>query len=596
MKHTSLKVIRPLALRLWLLVWAVGGCLPLAQAQAAFEARTDTEEVVEGSSFDVSFVLTNAQGEDFKMPALGALKNRRGVTETFGTQLINGRGSTTQSWILRLDAPGTGTYTIGPASVTIDGKTTLQSKPITIRVVKPKPISGNISVPPGSDGQVFLVQQLDPPQAVVGQQVTWRLLLCSRLPIEQGHDLLDLPDFAGFFHREKRHFNTRSHRHTIGGKKYDVRTLYEEALWPQEPGNLTVGQSAARVLVERTDPIGSLVGPMPVVLRSVPVVFPVKPLPQPAPPGFIGAVGRYTWEVKADKTQLSTDDALTLTITLQGDGYSRQVTPPALALPAVLEAFDPKTTDDTEQETTAGYTHQKVVTYAVLPKLPGRYALWPEWSFYDPDSNRYRRLVPTDSIRITVVPGQNFQVNAPPADTLPTAPVAIQPGAWEQILPYLTHPGLWLGLLLMAVLAFVLLYKRHRPAPSMPTTGTRQQTPPTPPTPPTPSISPTPPTLHYLTNARKWVRQPEAERQFYDAIYHALLDALTRDVQVPVHQLHPSAVRQQLTLRRWPEPRIAALLEAWQTAEQVLFAGQSAPERMAHTLRQAEMALGGSLL
>ncbi|HND89167.1 MAG TPA: BatD family protein, partial [Saprospiraceae bacterium] len=396
----------PSSARLWLALMAgLWLCVP-AVGQVSFEAKTELEEVVQGSRFDVAFVLTNAQGESFKMPALGGLKSRHGVTESFGTQFISGRGSTTQSWILHLEAAQTGSFTIGAASITVDDQV-LSTKPLTIRVVKPRPIKG-ISVPPGSEGQVFLAQQFDPPQAVVGQQLTWRLLLCSRLPIEQGDDLLDLPDFAGFAHREKRHFDTHSRTQTIGGKKYHIRSLYEEALWPQEAGSLTVGQSAVRVFVERTDAIGAMMGPVPVVLRAAPAEYVVKPLPQPAPPGFSGAVGRYEWTVKTDKTELNTDDALTLSLSLSGNGQSQAISPAPLALPPGLEAFDPKTRDEAEQETSGGFTHRKVMEYAILPKQPGRYALWPEFVFYDPDSSRYRRLSPPDSLRIAVQPGVNY--------------------------------------------------------------------------------------------------------------------------------------------------------------------------------------------
>lgn len=569
----------------WLLSWAS------VSAQATFEAQVESPEVVQGSRFEVSFILKNAEGQRFKAPDFGGLRPAGGISEIFGSRIDNGRVSTQHIWRIALEAPQTGTFSIGPATVTAGGKL-LTSKPLTIRVTKPRSSSGsNVTIPQGSDGQIFIASEFDRSTAYPGQQITWRVQLYYLLPVEQS-DLLELPDFAGFFHREKRRYDTSERRLTLNGKKYRVRTLYEEAIFPQETGSLIVGPATARAFVERGGPMGAMLGPVPVVLRSQPVALNVKPLPQPAPPNFSGCVGRYNWEVSSDKTELSTDDALTLTLTLQGNGDARQFAPPKLTLPAGLEAFDPKTRDETEQETAAELTHRAVLDYALLPKAPGRYALWPEFVFFDPDSNRYRSLHPADSLRIVVAPGTHYQppsaLNDTAQQTLP--PPVQQPDTWDQTL---RSPLLWAALLLplTALVAFFFSRKKQRQPAAAPHAAVRQPVA-TAPTAPPPAVASTT-AKSQLAAARRLLTQTDQPREFYDALYHTLQAWLSEHLEIPPARLNLQAAQQELIRRRIPENRITALLTAWQACEQAVFAGSVlSSERMAETLRLAEEGMG----
>jgi len=566
-------------LLLWLTSWAA------VSAQVSFEAQVESPEVVQGSRFEVSFVLKNAQGQRFKAPNFGGLQSAGGVSEVFGSQIINGRASTQHIWRVLLEAPQTGDFSIGSASVFADGKT-LTSKPLNIRVVKPRASSGgSVTVPPGSDGQIFIASEFDRAVAYPGQQIAWRVLLYYQIQVEQS-DLLELPDFAGFFHREKRRYDTSERRLSLNGKKYRVRTLYEEALFPQESGSLTVGPAAARAFVERGGPMGAFFGPAPIVLRSQPISLEVKPLPQPAPPNFSGCVGRYDWEVSADKTELSTDDALTLTLALQGNGDARQFSPPKLVLPASLEAFDPKTRDETEQETATELTHRVTLDYALLPKSPGRYALWPEFVFFDPDSTRYRSLRPADSLRIVVAPGTRYQM---PADTTSTAEQAPLTQQTDNLQQTLRSPLLWAALLLLAAaLGAFFFFGKKRQAPAAPPAAK-----PSPPARPPSPLAPRPAAKTQLAAARRLLSQPDQPRAFYDALYRTLQTWLSEQLDIPPARLTAQAARQELARRHLPEQRIAALLTAWQTCEEAIFAGQNtSPERMADTLRLAEEGMG----
>ena len=61
-------------------------------------------------------------------------------------------------------------------------------------------------------------------------------------------------------------------------------------------------------------------------------------------------MGHYEWECATDRDSLSTDDALTLSLRLRGDGDPKRTAPPVLTLPAGLEAFEPKVLEEEEYE------------------------------------------------------------------------------------------------------------------------------------------------------------------------------------------------------------------------------------------------------
>lgn len=572
---------------LLLTVWLIAA--HPASAQVVFEAVTESPEVTQGSQFEITFSLKNAEGTRFKAPDFGGLRPLGGVSEMRGMNIVNGRATTTQSWSFTLEATRTGTYTVGPAAVVVAGKP-LATKPLLIRVVAPRNAGGKAGVPPGADGQIFVVGELDQPAVYAGEQVAWRVKLFTLLPVE-GFDVVELPDFDGMFHREKRRFDTRVQYQTLRGKKYAVKTLHEEALFPNEAGEVEIGIAQVRVGVERGGPMGPLLGPVPMTLQTRPVTLRVKPLPEPAPANFSGCVGRYTWEVSVDRDSLDTDNAFTLTMAMRGNGDARHFAPPKWSLPTGLEAFDPKVRAEEEYENSTEIAHEKTLDYVVLPKEPGRYALSPEFVFFDPDSNRYRSLHLADSLVLTITPGAHYQPPSATRDTLPVvAPDPIQqPGLWEKVQVGLYSYAVW-GILLVVLLFVIFMVSRKRkasasaPAPKSPVAATAPRFAP----PPKPAVAWR--DKNYLAEARRLLTSG-TPRAFYDALYHALQGWFTEQLGLSPAHLDQQSVKQELLRRKMPEAQAIALLSAWQTCEEAIFAGQAPAEQMAETLQNAELGM-----
>lgn len=551
--------------------------LSLAAQAPVFEAKTEMPEVAEGMRFEVTFSLKNAAGARFQPPDFKGFRRTGGPVQQNSAGFVNGQAYYEQSWTYELEALKAGAYTIGPASISVKDQV-LRTKPVPIRV---KPVDRNssskINLPPGANDDLFIVAELGSANAWVGQQLNYQIKLYTRITVVNP-DILELPDFDGFFAKEKRRFDTRLKSVKIKGKEYNTRILHEIAIFPQEAGDFELGPTKIRIGVEQPGGFGALLGPTPVVLQTQTLKLKVNALPAPAPELFCGAVGHYNWELQADKDSLSTDDALTLTLAISGDGDERRFAAPKLPLPPSLEIFEPKVREEEAYENGEKYVHTKTLDYIILPKQPGAYSIQPEFVYFDPDSNKYVSKKALDVLALRVTQGKQTSSTLPPASTNTPTP---QPGGrfWEKTIGnILNGPWFWsllLALLLLPGLLFF-LKKRRKATSAAPTSILSRPAP--------AAVSRTP-----LAGVRKMLNgEPRA---FYDALFRAVQDYCCARLDLEPARWSKETLREKLMARNVPEERIQTLLSVLRTCEQALFGGQDHHADMTATLQKAEESL-----
>jgi BatD DUF11 like domain len=560
--------------------------IPLsAQNSPVFEALTEPKEAVVGAPFELIFRLREAEGRGFQPPAMSDFKLLAGPAMESSSGFVNGKTFTQQSWRYTLEPKKAGVFTLQPASVKVDGKT-LYTRPLAIRVAAAPRNRPNVNVPPGPNDNVFVSAEIDKKSACPGRQLTWRVNLYTLLPVD-GFDLIELPGFDGFYAKEKRRFDTRIRQQTLRGKKYAVKTLYEEALFPQEKGELTIDLAKVRVSVENpNDPFGSFFN-APVLLQTQPLSITVKPLPEPAPAGFTGGVGRYDWTVKTDRDSLNTDEALTLTIELRGNGDTRRFSAPKLAVPPGLEAFEAKVIAEEEYENGEEVVHTKTLEYVVLPKEPGDYILKPELVYFDPDSNKYVTRGPDQPIALHVTPGPNYH---PPSAAVPDslvdfAPVEIpQPGWADRAADTLRsiRPEFALGGAATLALLFFLLFRRKK-AETPALEPVAHKTTEVPPQKKTPMRA----ARDWLDPARRLQQTPDP-RDFFNALLEGIQGFLGERLGLDLAHLSHAEVSEALQSRR-VSPEIARQVQTvWERCEQAVFAGLASAVDREETFRMAE--------
>ena len=556
-----------------------------SQSKGSFEAAISTKEVVVGLPFELTFTLKNVEGARFTAPNFSGFRTSS-ISESRSMGFNKGQSTSSQTWSVELTATKPGTFNIGSATVFADGKT-LSTKSFTVNALPLSASSkGNIKVPPGADDQVFIAAEFDQKEAYVGQQVTWRIRLYTQLSVD-GYDIISLPDFGNFFSREKTRYDKRVEYINLRRKKYAVRTLHEEAIFPQEIGELNVGAARVSVGIEQPGAQGFLFGPKPVSLQTQPISLTVKTLPQPPPTEFTGAVGQYEWTVKADTSVLSTDDALTIVVEVSGNGDSRRFAPPKIAVPGNSEIFEPRILEEEEYESETEILHRKRFEYIVLPKDTGSQEINPIFTYFNPDSNRYCQLQAA-TIKFRVTPGKNYQSPNQLSNTLPSEPSVTQPSSlFERIGDGLKSPIFWsiLALPFLALGIFMLLKKRPAPIPPITHKPIIQ------------SIHP--PIIQSTTQATAQKRFAEAGRllkdgdpiQFYDALFKSLQAWLSVKFGLQPAQMNDADLSAILRQRGATPIRIQALLSVWRTCELAIYGGQAQVEQMEATWQMANQVL-----
>jgi BatD DUF11 like domain len=166
-----------------------------------------------------------------------------------------------------------------------------------------------------------------------------------------------------------------------------------------------------------------------VTVGTDPVELQVRPLPQPAPAGFTGAVGDFTLESKLVPEQPQAGEPVTWTLTLKGTGNWGEVQLPARAIPSDMRTLQPKQQRHfNEGDRFTGSVSEDLV---LIPNRQGRLQLEPvRFVYFNPQTQQYETAIarpPTLAVAPSAAPLQ--QTSSAPQQAVSRAPAAAAPVA-----------------------------------------------------------------------------------------------------------------------------------------------------------------------
>ena len=374
-----------------------------AQNEVTFEAFVDAKKIVADSYFELSFTLKNADGSQFRPPTFRDFVVVAGPSRSMRRTIIQGQRSMEMGFSYTLQPRRTGKYTIGSASIEADGKT-YKTKPVTIEVVE-----GRTSA--ASEEQAFFVHAVpSTKEAYIGQQINLNYKLYTTVDIES-YNILEESDYPGFYSEDLTRFETRTMKEIIDRVQYVSRTLKSVSLYPQQAGKLTVEpmQLQLGVVAEDNRKPGNFFFSRPVKrvpASTPPVELIVKPLPNGAPESFSGAVGLYTMNSRLSRNAVTTDDVLSLVLTITGTGDVKRVQAPELRLGETFEVYDPNVKEESTFELNGEVRGRKSFEYLLIPKKPGQYQIQPAFAYFDPENEEYVTI--NDNLyEVTIKQGSN---------------------------------------------------------------------------------------------------------------------------------------------------------------------------------------------
>ena len=577
--------IKPFAFFLSMLALIGLPCFAHAQQKAiTFEAYSDAKEVLLNNYFEISFTLKNANGVGFKPPAFKDFTVVAGPNSSTSMQIINGQVSREMGYAFTLQPKKEGTFIIGKASIKANGKT-LYSNPLTVKVLKGSTSSANANL---KEGKAYVVLEPDKTIAYPGEQILVDYKLYTTVSLD-GYDITQEPDYKGFFMKELRRFASRTQREVINGQQVTTKVLRRLALFPQQTGELTIPSAHIQLaMVEDNGRTGFFFSRniKPIFVATDPVAITIKELPPNAPEDFSGAVGQFEFQASVNRRQVTTDDAVSITMMVSGNGDMKRVQPPPLLLSDSFEIYPPKVIEENVTENQGRLIGRKIIEYLVLPKFPGNYSIQPSFSFFNTETQSFEKIT-AEPYPLFVKKGTDKHISQPRPQNNDIASnndirfikretkLEKKGEFFVGSLPFYIAVGL-------PLFAFIGLFifrksKKYSPVLDSAALKTKQAN----------KVA-----LQRLSTANAHL-QNNASREFYDEISKASLGYVSDKLGIPLSELSKENVKEKLQSLNISLPLVDDFMKIIQTSEMALFAGMDNAADMQETYDKTIKVIGG---
>ncbi|HEY3372844.1 MAG TPA: BatD family protein [Prolixibacteraceae bacterium] len=394
------------------------------------------EAVAVGDQFRLSFTLNESSenGSNLQLPDLSNFDLLMGpsTSQSSNFQMINGKTtqSTSFSYIFVLRAKKEGKFTIRPASIKVNGKT-YESNSLDIQVVKgqPQPQQSSSTGQQSSQAQdntptgniskdnLFVRLTLDKTNVSKGEQIlaTVKLYISQNVPLN-GFDEVKLPSYEGFWTKEIDVPQQVSFtREVFNGKIYQVGILKKTILFPQQTGAIKIDPFEITCLVRQKvhqqqgffDDFFDNYRVVKAKVVSDALTVNVKDLPN-QPANFSGAVGNFSFTGTLDKSNVKSNEAVTLKLTVNGSGNLALINAPKVELPQDFEAYEPKTTEHTIANDN-GLSGSVSFEYLFIPRFAGNFTIPAiEFVYFNPSTRQYETRS-TQAFPLSVEKGSDDQ-------------------------------------------------------------------------------------------------------------------------------------------------------------------------------------------
>ncbi|MBJ6367386.1 BatD family protein [Snuella sedimenti] len=391
------------------------GCL---SAQVTFEAKVSKQKLGVNERLRIDFVM-NQDGDNFNPPDFNGFTVVGGPNQSVSNSWVNGVRSYKKTYSYFLAPKKRGNFTINQATISIKGNVykTLPIKiEVTAAVDKPKDPNDPDYI---ASENIHLVAEVSKTNPYLNEAITvvYKLYVALDTGVNNWREI-DSPRYNDFWSQNMDTQGQKVQNGTYNGEDYRYLVLRKTVLYPQKTGKLNIEPLTLDISVQvptnRRDIFGSRL--MKRVNRTVSAgnkTINVKPLPEAGKPvDFTGAVGDFSFDVTASKTELNATESLQIKVGVRGNGNLKLFNLPKVSLPSSLEVYEPEHTENVKT-TLSGMQGSISDTYTVVPQYKGKYPI-PNISFayFDLKTESYKRLSSKDIvIDVLEGPTNNTDVN-----------------------------------------------------------------------------------------------------------------------------------------------------------------------------------------
>ena len=582
--------------------------MAVAQVAAAQEISVQApQSVYQGDNFTVRFTV-NTQVKDFRGPTFKGFSTLSGPNTSTSTSIsfVNGQmsNSTSMTFTYTLRADLEGTYTVGAASCSADGKK-LTSKPFTIKVEKlsaaqqkqrqqqqqqQRQAFDPWSQQPAQAADIdektlFARASINKSNPYQGEQVIITYKIYTQVPISQ-FTIDKLPGNKGFWAEDlSEGRKVKQYEETIDGRRYQVAEIRRGALFAQESGKLTVEPLDLNVLAmvqsqrRRTgsiwdlfdDPFFNAHQAVERPLSTNRLSVNVRPLPN-VPADFSGAVGRFDVKGGLNLDRVKANEAVSYRITVSGSGNLMLIDAPKPEFPSAFEVYDPQINDNIKKGEN-GISGSRTYEWVLIPRTKGKYTI-PAYNFtyFDPQSGQYvTRRVEAQTIDVEKGDAHSTAVAVGKDDVrlLNSDINYIHPSGRLHKVRHEEHAGwgFWaVAAAIVLLTAAILVGGRRRQAAEQDVAGMRRK--------------------RAIRMARKRLKRAEAHlrgdktESFYEEIYRAIWGCLADKYSIELSRLGRDTVSACLADKQVPESQQQSIMQVLQDVDMARFAPGDARSQM----------------
>lgn len=402
----------------WLLPFYLLVFLPLSAMAQTLKANAP-QQVAIGQQFRLTYTVNSQDVSNFHIGQIPSDAFEILMGPSTSTQssfsMVNGR--TTQSssvtYTYILSALKNGTFTIPAATINVDGSQ-ISSNALKIQVSgtaqsnggraqggRPQQQEELRSAGSTISGSDLFIQVSASKKRVYEQEpvlLTYKVYTLVALTQLEGK----MPDLKGFHTQEIPLPQEKSFKiEQFNGRNYKTVTWSQYVMFPQMSGKLQVPPITFNGIVlqqnRNVDPFeaffngGSGYIEVKKQIQAPGVNIVVDPLPT-RPTGFSGGVGKFSMKTEIDKTELKTNDPLTIRVTITGTGNMKLMKAPEVKFTKDFDTYDVKVTDKTKL-TTSGLEGSMIYEYLAVPRHLGKYHVPPvEFTYFDTKEKQYKTL------------------------------------------------------------------------------------------------------------------------------------------------------------------------------------------------------------
>ncbi|WP_350286582.1 BatD family protein [uncultured Croceitalea sp.] len=399
--------------KLWLLlpILLLGNPL-FAQdaAEVTFEVKLSKEKLGVNERLRVEFTM-NKDGDNFNPPNFEGFKVVMGPSQSIASSWINGKRSFSKSYSYILNPQNQGSFTIGQATIEIDGDTykTLPKK-VTVTTAVDNPNAPK-SADDVADESLHLVAEVSKSNPYLNEAVTvvYKLYISPDISVTNFRPV-DSPKYNNFWSQDIPVTKYNTVNATYEGKPYRSVILKRVVLYPQKSGKLDIEPLSLEIYVDvptnRRDFFGGKIYTQ--ASKTVSAgsrTLNVKSLPEAGKPAnFGGAVGEYDFSVTTTKTALNASESLQAKVEVSGKGNLKLFQLPEPDLPSALEVYEPEF-DEKVRTTISGMQGKVTNNYTIVPSYRGKYPIPSiSFSYFNPKTGKYNTLN-SEEIMVDVMEG-----------------------------------------------------------------------------------------------------------------------------------------------------------------------------------------------